>query len=137
MTLTLITALIGGLGILVAMATVSLIARSIRRPLRALVWATKRIAAGDFAVALPERASHDEIGALTRAFATMQHLPPLRLAKNGLVTELARYPKLVLGAQDAIEYRGERLTLAEGERLFLFADGVTEACNAEGALYSE
>jgi sigma-B regulation protein RsbU (phosphoserine phosphatase) len=284
--LTLITSLIGGLGILVAMATIALIAGSIRRPLRALVAATQRIAAGDFEVVLPDRARRDEIGALTRAFETMQqalrarirelisataarerieselqvarriqlgilpklgapnldarvalqaairparevggdfydffalsdgrlclviadvsdkgmpaalfmavtrtlikahaqtagnpadilvrvnrelahdnpqnmfvtvfcglldpstgellyanagHNPPLRLSHDGLVTELSSRPQLVLGALEAIEYCGERLTLSEGERLFLFTDGVTEACNAEGALYS-
>ncbi len=59
-----------GLGAL--WAAVTLIARSITRPLVAMAEATNRIAQGDLEAPLPVGASGDEVGALAKAFEEMR-----------------------------------------------------------------
>lgn len=69
--MTLTVALIGFFGILLIVLTVVLISRSITRPLRLLARAAESMSEGNFDVALPEHFSRDEVGALGRAFRTM------------------------------------------------------------------
>lgn len=83
--LNLTAAAVGFTGILLIVLAVTLIARSITRPLRALAAATGPIAKGNFDARLPAILSGDEVGDLGRAFATMneslrEHIRQLTLA---------------------------------------------------------
>ena len=62
--------LVAGLGAL--SVAITLIARSITRPLRIMAEATNRIAQGDLDAPLPVCASGDEVGALAKAFEEMR-----------------------------------------------------------------
>ena len=64
-------AAIGALGILLMALVVVLIARSITRPLTALVAVAGQMSDGDFDVSLPAQNARDEVGELSRAFAAM------------------------------------------------------------------
>ena len=44
---------------------------------------------------------------------------------------------IVLGAFDDIHYRAKRAALRPGDGVFLYTDGVTEAMDAEGNLFSD
>jgi len=44
---------------------------------------------------------------------------------------------VVLGIDEEASYREERLKLAPGDMLFLYTDGVTEAMDPDGRLFSE
>ncbi len=68
------------------------------------------------------------------------HNPPLRVMPDGNSAFLRLPPGLPLGpfateADDA--YSEERFTLAKGETLFLYTDGVTEAMNSSDELFGE
>lgn len=69
--LTLNAAAIGVLGILLMALVVVLTARSITRPLGALVAVAGQMSDGDFDVSLPAQTARDEVGELSRAFAAM------------------------------------------------------------------
>ncbi|WP_084276897.1 SpoIIE family protein phosphatase [Anaerovibrio sp. RM50] len=43
----------------------------------------------------------------------------------------------VMGGMDGIDYKGQELTLGEGDRLVLYTDGVTEALNEAKELFGE
>ena len=76
-----------------------------------------------------------ETGVLT--YANAGHNPPL-LYKNGESYNFIKSsPGFVLGGLEGIKYRQNTIQLNEGDRLFLYTDGVTEAHNPENALYSE
>lgn len=42
-----------------------------------------------------------------------------------------------MGTIEGVDYRGQEIILAPGDRLFFYTDGVTEAMNKEGKLYGE
>ncbi len=69
--LTLTVAAIGVLGMLLIALVVVMISRSITHPLHMLATATGRMSRGDFEVHLPAQSARDEVGDLSRAFATM------------------------------------------------------------------
>lgn len=64
--------LLGFAGLLLLSLAVTLIARSITRPLKAMAEATGAIAAGNLDVELPRVNSRDEVGRLTASFSSMQ-----------------------------------------------------------------
>jgi sigma-B regulation protein RsbU (phosphoserine phosphatase) len=64
------------------------------------------------------------------------HNPPYVLRRDGSLEDL-REGGLVLGMIDAAKYSRGRLLLAPGETLVMFTDGVTEALNKRGRLFSE
>lgn len=59
------------------------------------------------------------------------HCPPILRRGNGAV-EVLDPTRPVLGFMLDAEFRSERLVLAEGDRLLLYTDGVTEAANESG-----
>jgi Serine phosphatase RsbU, regulator of sigma subunit len=69
-------------------------------------------------------------------FANAGHNPPLIIDAQG-VRYLAPKPGLMLGAMTGTVFAAERLALEQDAVLFLYTDGVTEAKNAEDALYGE
>ncbi len=65
------------------------------------------------------------------------HNPPLAIDRDGKAEFLGVSPGLVAGVLENFEYVTGRLVLKEGETLFMYTDGVTEAMNAAGELFSE
>ncbi|GAB1392791.1 hypothetical protein MASR1M60_09540 [Rhodocyclaceae bacterium] len=65
------------------------------------------------------------------------HNPPL-IARAGEAFEMvATRTHLVLGGMEDVPYQSSRLRMAPEDILFIYTDGLTEAQNAAGELYSE
>jgi serine phosphatase RsbU (regulator of sigma subunit) len=63
------------------------------------------------------------------SFANAGHVAPLVVSKNGV--EAMHSTDIVVGILPNAQYRNQSLTLAAGDSLVLFTDGVTEAENIE------
>lgn len=70
-------------------------------------------------------------------FANAGHNPPLLRRANGTFEYLKTRAGFVLAGMEGVRYRVGELTLGEGDRLFLYTDGVPEATNADNQLYGE
>ena len=70
-------------------------------------------------------------------FANAGHNPPLLKRADGSFEILKTRAGFVLAGMEDIRYRVGEITLNEGDRLFLYTDGVPEATNAENKLYGE
>jgi sigma-B regulation protein RsbU (phosphoserine phosphatase) len=69
-------------------------------------------------------------------FCNAGHNPPYRIGTDGI--EAVEGAKgIILGVRADAAYATGRLTLSPGEGLYVFSDGVTEAANAVGELFSE
>lgn len=72
------------------------------------------------------------------AYANAGHNPPLVRRAGGRYEYLrAVRPSLFLAGMEGTRYRKGRLTLGPGDKLFLYTDGVTEACDPHEAMYGE
>ena len=65
------------------------------------------------------------------------HNPPLIKQNGGEFTYLKSRVCFVLAGMETIKYRQNEITIAPGDRLFLYTDGVTEATNSSIELYGE
>ncbi len=65
------------------------------------------------------------------AYSNAGHNPPYVLRKDGAAEALPNQGGLVLGIQETANYETAAITLAPGESLCLYTDGVTEAMNAQ------
>lgn len=65
------------------------------------------------------------------------HNPPVVLPRTGEASFLPVKPGFVLGGMEGMRYRAQEGSLAPGDALVLYTDGVTEALDEEGALYGE
>jgi sigma-B regulation protein RsbU (phosphoserine phosphatase) len=70
------------------------------------------------------------------AYCNAGHNPPYRTGSAQLTT-IDDGKGIILGVRPQATYRTGTLTLAPGETLYLFSDGVTEAHDPTGALFSE
>lgn len=70
-------------------------------------------------------------------YASAGHNPPVVLRPSGESDYLPRRGGLVLGAMPDYIYRTGSLTLAPGDTLVLYTDGVTEAMDEADALFGE
>ena len=70
-------------------------------------------------------------------FSNAGHNPPLVKRADGSTAYLKTRPGLVLAGMEGIRYRRSELQLDPGDTLYLYTDGVTEATNAQEALYGE
>jgi sigma-B regulation protein RsbU (phosphoserine phosphatase) len=70
-------------------------------------------------------------------YANAGHLPPYLLRASGIVEAIVQRPALPVGAMQDTVYTAGSLTLAPGDGLFVYSDGVTEATNSAGAQYGE
>ena len=70
-------------------------------------------------------------------FANAGHNPPLLKRADGSFEYLKARAGFVLAGMEGVRYRVSELTLGEGDRLFLYTDGVTEATNVDDKLYGE
>ena len=73
----------------------------------------------------------------TLVYASAGHPPPLRRAADGVVTALPCVMDVALGWMPALEYTDQHATLAAGEALLLYTDGITEAFSVTGEAYGE
>ena len=69
-------------------------------------------------------------------FCSAGHNPPYRL-KGGELEPVEQGKGVILGVRRDAAHPSGRLSLAAGEAIFLFTDGVTEAMNPAGELFSE
>ncbi|HYH37115.1 MAG TPA: PP2C family protein-serine/threonine phosphatase [Azospirillum sp.] len=65
------------------------------------------------------------------------HNPPLRIDRAGTVTVLENTPGIALAAMPDMPYGERAVTLAEGDSVLLFTDGVTEAFDADGGMFGD
>jgi len=71
------------------------------------------------------------------SYVNAGHNPPLLKRKNGEYEYLRSRPGFVLAGMEGVRYREGSITLEDGDRLFLYTDGVTEATNADKELFGE
>jgi sigma-B regulation protein RsbU (phosphoserine phosphatase) len=70
-------------------------------------------------------------------FSNAGHNPPLLIRQGTRVEWLKLPPGLVLGAFPATTFTTEKIILAPGDGILAYTDGVTEALNVVGRMYSE
>ncbi len=70
-------------------------------------------------------------------FVNAGHNPPLLKRTDGTVKYLKTKPNFVLALSDDAKYDVHELQLECGDEIFLYTDGITEAANESGELYSE
>ena len=70
-------------------------------------------------------------------FANAGHNPPLLKRADGSFEYLKTRAGFVLAGMEDVRYRAGEITLNEGDRLFLYTDGVPEATNIDNKLYGE
>ena len=76
-----------------------------------------------------------ESGRIT--YVNAGHNPPILLRADEQDGYLRTRPGLVLGAMPGIKYRSQEVTLAPGDAIYLYTDGVTEQTNAQGEMFGE
>jgi len=64
------------------------------------------------------------------SYSNAGHNPPLLLRQDGSFSELPVMENTIVGVIDNIEYQKDTLQLEQGDTLFMFTDGVTEATDA-------
>jgi len=70
-------------------------------------------------------------------FVNAGHNPPLHMRPSGEASYLKTVNGLALGVMEGAPYRRETLSLAPGEALFIYTDGVTEAMNPAEELFGD
>jgi len=70
-------------------------------------------------------------------YANAGHNPPYRIAADGTVIPLETQPGLVLGIREEYTYEAQAVTLAKGESVYAYTDGVPEALDAAEAAFSD
>ena len=68
-------------------------------------------------------------------FANAGHNPPLIKHADGTYEYLKTRPSFVLAGMEGVRYRKNEVTLAPGDAIYLYTDGVTEATDANNELY--
>lgn len=63
------------------------------------------------------------------------HEPPFICHKDGSFEQYRVRPGFVLAGMENMKYKEQKIQLGEGDRLFQYTDGVTEAMNGEKQLY--
>jgi phosphoserine phosphatase RsbU/P len=65
------------------------------------------------------------------------HNPPHIIRSDGKIETITKCHGMALGVMEDIQYGQDKVTLSASDLLFLFTDGVTEAENGAGALFSD
>jgi len=68
-------------------------------------------------------------------FSSAGHNPPLLVDRQVRVSELDEAQSLPLGVEGSCSFPEARVTLAPGDTLLLYTDGITEAVNEAGEMY--
>ena len=71
------------------------------------------------------------------AYVNAGHNPPYQLLADGSVQAVARTGGMAVAVSEDFPYREGRLTLAPGETLFLYTDGITEAFDCDAQEYGD
>lgn len=71
------------------------------------------------------------------AYSNAGHNPPVLMRKNGEIAFLPVDKNIVLAIMHDMEFTLQEILLAEGDVLFLYTDGVTEAMNCNQEQYTE
>ena len=71
------------------------------------------------------------------SFVCAGHNPPAIRKKNGLFRFLRGKNGLVLAGMEGMPYKANEYTFEEGDEIFLYTDGVTEATNSRNELFGE
>jgi sigma-B regulation protein RsbU (phosphoserine phosphatase) len=78
-----------------------------------------------------------DLGSGEIEFGNAGHLPPYLLRAQGSVEGVAGTPQVALGVMAEHAYATGRSTLAAGDALFLYTDGVVEELNPAGEQFSD
>ena len=70
-------------------------------------------------------------------FSNGGHNLPVVIRKGGSVEYLRQTGGMVVGAMEGVEFERGTMTLAPGDRFFLYTDGVTEAMDENKVLFSD
>ncbi|MCK9483170.1 MAG: SpoIIE family protein phosphatase [Candidatus Marinimicrobia bacterium] len=70
-------------------------------------------------------------------YANGGHNPPYLLKADGSVQLLEMTNGMALGVMEELDYQMKSIALHSGDGLFLYTDGVTEAFNAAGQIYTD
>ncbi|MGA2400279.1 MAG: SpoIIE family protein phosphatase [Syntrophobacteraceae bacterium] len=70
-------------------------------------------------------------------YANGGHNPPLLMSGTGEFSFIEAPPGLVVGAMEDFVYSTQTVSLQKGDAVFLYTDGVTEAMDEKGELFSE
>jgi len=70
-------------------------------------------------------------------FANAGHLPPYLVRQNGDVVAVENGGGVVLGFEHGVDYQQDSLTLAPGDGLFMYTDGLTEAFDTTRKAFGE
>lgn len=65
------------------------------------------------------------------------HNPPVLKKKNGAFQYISCEPGFILAGMEEMKYKSASMKLDEGDELFLYTDGVTEATDLQNQLYGE
>ncbi len=77
-----------------------------------------------------------EISTGKLTFANAGHTAPV-ISKNGEVSFLRTKPNLMLAAMEGLPYKNHEIFINPGDKIFVYTDGVTEACDSENQLYGD
>jgi len=69
-------------------------------------------------------------------YANAGHPPPLLLRRSGEIVRLTS-GGTIIGMGSRLDFDEAEIQLSEGDRLFLYTDGITEHCNQAGEAYGE
>lgn len=81
-----------------------------------------------------------EISSGRLVFANAGHNPPLLKHEDGgyrFLDHKTYHRSIMLGMREHISYKCNEIILETGDTLFLYTDGVTEACNRQTAMFGE
>ncbi|MGL1861332.1 MAG: SpoIIE family protein phosphatase [Pseudodesulfovibrio sp.] len=70
-------------------------------------------------------------------YANAGHNPPIFMPCGGTPEWIPPFGEPVAGIMDTMEYSTKTMTMAPGDIMFIYTDGVTEAMNQEQKLYSD
>ena len=70
-------------------------------------------------------------------FANAGHNPPVIMRTDGTIEYIRGKVGFVLAGMEGVQYKLQELKMNEGDIIFLYTDGVTEATNKESELYGE
>ena len=70
-------------------------------------------------------------------FSNGGHNLPVIIRKDGSIQYLWRTDGMVVGAMEGMQFKRGTLTLAPGDRFFMYTDGVTEAMSENKVLFSD
>jgi len=78
-----------------------------------------------------------EIGSGKFMYVNAGHNPPVIKKSEGNYEWLVTKPGFVLAGMEGMRYRQDEIVLEQGDTLYMYTDGVTEATNAENELFTD